>query len=82
MAEWFARHQLNGALIMRVKETNEIRELTTAELNEVSGGVIDPFIAGMLFGGAWSVAGVIVGATLTMPNLWDQVEAYANSQRG
>jgi hypothetical protein len=68
---------------MNVQERNEIRELTADELNEVSGGAIDPFTAGALVAFGISVFGVAVACDiLYKPNLWDQVEAYANSQRG
>jgi hypothetical protein len=65
---------------MHVKETNEIRELTAAEREEVAGGMLDPL--SVLVG----VVGTLAVTAITVElsggqNLWERVEAYANSQR-
>jgi hypothetical protein len=70
---------------MRVNETNEIRELTAAELEGVAGGLLDPmtlFTLGMVVGVAGSLAVTAITVGLSGgQNLWERVEAYANSQR-
>ena len=60
---------------MYVQETNEIRELTAAELEEVTGGHAGIVICGLLFIAAMDLTVDVLEGR----NLWEQAVAYHKS---
>ena len=60
---------------MNVRETTDIRELTAAELNEVTGGLVDPVTVSVALGAACVLGAYILGWEIGLWQLRDRLDS-------